>query len=1227
MGGVGAAAAAAAITSIPQFLLMFLLLGFLYLAESLHVVGGLSTEITVSCIEGERQALLDFKAGLNDTSGRLSSWIGDDCCTWTGVSCNNMTGHVNKLDLRNPLVFQKYYGSDGFPYSDIDWDAARYTSLGGKISPSLLKLKHLNYLDLSINNFQGIHIPKFMGSLENLRYLNLSYAVFSGTIPPHLGNLSRLQYLDLQNTDPFSYYQTTINNLQWVSGLSSLRYLNMNYVRFTGNWIQAVTMLPPSLSELHLSSCELSEIPFSLPYANFTTSLLVLQLSWNNFYSSIPPWLFNNITSLIVLDLSWNNFEGPIPDTFANTSSLQNLDISHTNIGDRIPTTLGNLCNLKSLDLSGCSGINGELTEYVNSLSTCNSNNSLERLDLSYTQLSGRIPSSIGDLSSLIELDLSSTQLSGPIPTSIGNLLSLTKLDLSSTQLSGRIPTSIGDLSSLIELDLLSTQLSGPIPTSIGNLLSLTKLDLSSTQLLGRIPSSIGDLSSLIELHLFSMQLSGPIPSSIGNLSSLTKLDLSSTQLSGRIPSSIGDLSSLIELDLSSTQLSGSIPASIGNLSSLMGLYLFSTQLSSSIPASIGNLSSLIGLYLFSTQLSGSIPASIGNLSSLRTLYLSETQITGPIPISIGRLSSLRDLDLSSNQIMDATIPESIGELSELVYLRISNSSWRGVISECHFKNVKSLKTLDIELEATNKPLIFEVRRDWIPTFSLESISMSDVQMGPNFPSWLATQKNLSTIILTNVGISDTIPNSFWKLCARQWIDTLDLTRNHIRGRVPNSLEFFGAGSVDLSFNQIEGSVPLWSNISSLSLGTNLFTGQIPQNIGEVLGSEVNQLDFSGNFLNGSIPSSICELTSLSILTLSNNSLWGELPDCWKNMEDLQVLDLQNNNLSGKIPPSIGSLSSLTYLLLSSNNFHGKLPSSLEKCTNLRSLDLGRNGFSGNIPTWIGRSLSSLQIIRLRSNFFTGKIPSHLCKLSMLHFLDLAHNNLSGFIPQFLGNLSALEGNDTESIATGYTEHMMVVTKGRELEYSTTLDLVKSIDLSCNNLSGKIPDGITTLVGLGTLNLSMNHLTGKIPEKIGDLQNLETLDLSINQLSGEIPPSISSLTFLSHLNLSHNNLSGKIPSSNQLQTISDASMYAGNSGLCGWPLAINCPGTNISPPPTYAKVDGENELNMDGDDGMDMLWFYIGIVMGFIVGFWSVCITLFFKKSWRIAYFRFFSLY
>ena len=83
--------------------------------------------------------------------------------------------------------------------------------------------------------------------------------------------------------------------------------------------------------------------------------------------------------------------------------------------------------------------------------------------------------------------------------------------------------------------------------------------------------------------------------------------------------------------------------------------------------------------------------------------------------------------------------------------------------------------------------------------------------------------------------------------------------------------------------------------------------------------------------------------------------------------------------------------------------------------------------------------------------------------------------------------------------------------KGREDTYKSILNLVNSIDLSNNAVSGDVPGGLTNLSLLETLNLSIKHLTGKIPDNIGSLQRLETLDLSRNQLF--------LVRFLNHLNL------------------------------------------------------------------------------------------------------------
>ncbi|KAK6281377.1 hypothetical protein POUND7_015202 [Theobroma cacao] len=919
-----------------------------------------------SCIEWERKALLEFRKGLKDPSGWLSSWVGEDCCNWTGVSCSNKTGNVVKLDLQSPDVCS----SVGESPADND-----RSCLGGTLNPSLLNLTYLSYLDMSWNNFQAIPVPEFIGSLKNLRYLDLSEASFNGKVPPSLGNLSNLEYLDLSMyLFPLRLWASDLN---WLFGLSCIKYLdlgNMNLSKAATNWLQAVNMLP-SLTEFHLSICELNGFPESLTFVNFT-SLAVLDLSFNNFSSSIPSWLFN-ISTLKEVDLYSCEFKGSIPKV-----------------------SRGSLCNLWWMDLSD-NVISGEINEFIEALSGC-SNNTLDYLDLSANNLEGNLPESLGFLKYLDYLQLAQNSFSGSLPRSIGNLSSLTVLDL-------------------------------------------------------------------------------------------------------------------------------------------------------------------------------------------------------------------------SFNLMNGTILESIGQLTRLNVLNLYGNSWEGIITENLFQNLSRLSSF--YLSSMSKSVIFNLRRDWIPSFSLDCIVVSDCQLGPAFPSWLRTQVDVSELTLSSAGISDAIPDWFWSLTSRLW--WVDLSDNQLRGKLPYSVSFVNdiAVQVDLGFNLLEGSIPLWPNVTDLSLRNNFFSGPIPSNIGQAM-SKVENLDLSRNFLKGSIPSSINKMENLSFLDLSSNDLSGIIPSRLQGLRNLMVLDLSKNNLSGGVPSSLCSLTSLIFLKLSSNNLSGELSTTLQNCSGLLSIDLGENRFSGTILDLVSDNLFSLSYLGLRANILTGSIPEQLCKFPNLHIIDLAQNNLSGAIPKCLGNLEAFtdlgpyfdEPPSTEHIS--FSEHVEIVSKGRKYEYSKIIPLVNTLDLSSNNLVGEIPDHITELSALGTLNLSWNHLTGKIPENIANLQRLETLDFSHNNLSGPIPPSMSSMTLLNYLNLSFNNLSGQIPSSNQFQTFNDPSIYQGNPELCGPPLSISC----SSPRNGYGE---DKNGDLEGEDRSEKLWFYASMALGFAIGFWVVCGSLVIKRSWRRAYFKF----
>ncbi|KAI9117762.1 hypothetical protein K1719_011177 [Acacia pycnantha] len=138
-----------------------------------------------SCVETDKQAILKLKVDFTDDFGILSSWKHEaDCCEWKGISCNR---HVTKLHV---------------PYNGLG-------HLEGKIDSSLCDLQYLTHLNLAFNDFGGSKIPKCIGSLNQLRQLNLSYAGLSGTIPHELRNFSNLQTLDIGHNN-----QLIVNDLE-----------------------------------------------------------------------------------------------------------------------------------------------------------------------------------------------------------------------------------------------------------------------------------------------------------------------------------------------------------------------------------------------------------------------------------------------------------------------------------------------------------------------------------------------------------------------------------------------------------------------------------------------------------------------------------------------------------------------------------------------------------------------------------------------------------------------------------------------------------------------------------------------------------------------------------------------------------------------------------------------------------------------------------------------------
>jgi len=738
--------------------------------------------------------------------------------------------------------------------------------------------------------------------------------------------------------------------------------------------------------------------------------------------------------------------------------------------------------------------------------------------------------------------------------------------------------------------DDLSTQ---NLPYLFGNTTKLHYLDLSyNYDLLVHDLHWISPLTSLQYLNLGGIYIHKDIDwlQPVTMLPSLEELHLVSCQLENFYPFlQYANFTSLQVLNLAHNHFVSELPIWLFNLSSdISRIDLSQNQIHSLLPRTLPCFRSLKSLVLSRNYLKGTIPDWLGQLEQLQELDLSQNFLSGPIPTSLGNLSSLTVLILASNEL-NGSLPDNLGQLFKLETLRVAANFLTGIVSERNLLSFSNLRDLSL----SSPGLVFDFDSEWDPPFQLKHIRLGCVRS--KFPAWLFKQSSLKYLAIGDSNASFEPLDMFWKLATQ--LEFISLERNMINGDMSN--------------------VVLHSKVVWL-VGNNL-RGALPR-----ISPEVVVLHLRNNSLSGSISTMLCQnmtnKSKLVHLNMAYNNLSGELTDCWNNWQSLVLINLGHNNLKGKIPDSMGSLSNLRVLSLGSNELSGEVPLSLKNCHNLCIFDVGHNNLSGVIPSWLRQNTKGL---KLGSNQFSGTIPTEICELHSLMVMDLSSNRLSGSIPNCLHSITTMVANYASNRRVGFILNfpgfsMTVITsipiliKGNELSY---VDLMNVIDLSNNNLSGTVPSDMYMLTELQSLNLSHNHLMGTISEEIVNLKPLESIDLSRNNFSGQIPRAMSTLHYLEVLNLSFNNFMGKIPSGTQLG-FTDLS-YIGNPSLCGPPLTNICPQDE-----EHHGTKPMQEEEEDDDEKVEIYsWFYMGLGIGFAVGFWGVLVSaIFFNRRCDHAY-------
>ncbi|CAL9010991.1 unnamed protein product [Prunus brigantina] len=401
----------------------------------------------------------------NFLSGKIPVEIGNCPNLWSlNLYNNQFTGELPLFLTNNSLA-------------NLD---VEYNHLSGELPIKFVqKLPNIVYLHLSNNNLisqdGNTNLNPFFTALTNctrLEELELAGMGLGGVLPSSIGGLGiNFSNLLLQENQIFGSIPPNIGNL------SKLVVLNL-----TSNLLNGT--ISANISKL--------------------TNLEQLFLSHNLFASAIPPAL-GQMTHLGLLDLSHNTFSGDIPSSIGNLVRLNYLFLNNNLLSGSIPPTLVQCTELYKLDLS-YNRLTGSIPPELSGLSEIRI-----FINLSHNQLEGPIPIELSKLKDVQEIDLSSNYLSGSIFPQISSCIALTLINFSHNSLEGKLPDSIGELKNLESFDVSGNHLSGRIPLSLNKSRTLTYLNLSFNNFEGRIPSGGIFESVSYSSFLGNQHLCGPV--------------------------------------------------------------------------------------------------------------------------------------------------------------------------------------------------------------------------------------------------------------------------------------------------------------------------------------------------------------------------------------------------------------------------------------------------------------------------------------------------------------------------------------------------------------------------------------------------------------------------------------------------------------------------------------------------------------------------------------------
>ncbi|CAH8359173.1 unnamed protein product [Eruca vesicaria subsp. sativa] len=1118
--------------------------------------------------------LIHMNGSHNSFQGKFPSSIGEmKNISFLDLSHNNLSGEIPRSLFTGCYSLQILHLS--------------HNKFTGHVLPRQTNLTSLVVLRMDNNLFTG-EIGEGFLTLVNLSVLDISNNLLSGSVPSLIPNSSDMFMLLLSN-----------NLLEGTLPSSLLANQHLNFLDLSGNLLSgALPSYDSSMYGIKLflhNNSFTGEIPRTL-----LENAEILDLRNNKLSGSIPQ--FVNTMDMRIFLLKGNNLTGSIPRELCGLKNIGVLDLSNNKLSGDIPSCLHNLSfgsgeyeqvrNGASEAYGFVPSLHWELyrstflvdefkIEYETYMSFEIQFAAKQRYD-SYTEES---EFSRGTLDFMYGLDLSSNELSGVIPSELGELSKLRAMNLSRNFLSGSIPDSFSKLKDIESLDLSYNMLHGNIPRQLTNLTSLAVFNVSYNNLSGIIPQgrhfdTLNDMSYLSNPLLCGLPTKRSCQEAKKRTEEVDKRGEEVVDKRGEEEDDEADIDMMV---FYWTSASTYVTALIGILVLMCFDCLWRGAWLRLGKVFLGKY--LIWMILILGQLHGyksCVEKERKALLELKQYLISrEEEFDYVLPtwtydtesdcciwerVKCNRTSkrvteiSFGELYLKENSLLNLSL---LHPFEDVRSLNLSWNGFNGLFDDVEgYKSLGRLRNLEI-LDLTFNRFNNSIFPFLNSATSLKTLSLGNNNLDGPFPA--EELKDLTNLELLDLSVNRFQgPLEVQDLSALRMLKSLDLSWNRFYGEIGlqgyNSLR--NLEILYLHGNGLNNSVfPFLNSVTSLKtlfLRYNNLDGPFPaEELKDLTNLEL--LDLSRNKFNGSIPirvlptlrnlkaldlSGICDMKNMQELDLSRNKLVGQFPLCLTGLTELQVLDLSSNQLTGKVPSTLGSLKSLKYLSLLDNNFEGFFSlGSLANLSELRFFQLNSKSKSLQVESegsWIPKF--QLVVIVLQSCNLV-KVPHFLLHQKELVRVALSDNKISGDFPHWLlANNTKLEvlflqNNSFTSFQLQESAHSLLFLDVSANDFNHllpenigwVLPHVKHMKLGENSFQGCLPSSLGNMKRISYLDLSHNNFHGTLPRSfVMGCYSMSILKLSYNKLSGEVFPESANLTLMSELYMDNNLFTGKI---------------------------------------------------------------------------------------------------